>query len=109
MDDFIEINYVDSSAQSMGTPSKSAKNNKLTDNSLTPFEYTRLLSGTASMIAVGMPYSVEWTGPFDPIAIAKKVIEQRSGSLVVIRKIPGGVHGPTEEMWDLKNLDIRDI
>lgn len=109
MDDFIEINYVDSSAQSMGAPSKTVKSNKLTDNSLTPFEYTRLLSGTARMIAAGMPYNVEWNGPFDPIAIAKKVIEQRCGSLVVIRKIPGGLHGPTEEVWDLKNLDIRDI
>lgn len=107
MDDFIEIDYVDSSAQSLGH--SKPKHAKLTDNSITPYEYSRLLSALATMISAGMPYSVEWTGSFDPIAIAKKVIEQRSGSLVIIRKIPGGPHGPTEEIWDLKNLNIRDI
>lgn len=105
MDEFIEIDYVDSSAQSMGVPQKSAKSNKLTDNVITPFEYARLLSATAKGIAAGIPYTVEWDGPFDPIAIAKKVIEQRSGSLVIERVLPGSPN----EIWDLKHLDIRDI
>jgi DNA-directed RNA polymerase subunit K/omega len=111
MQDYIEINYVDVECKiNKKEVVKEKKCEKLTDNVITPYEYARLLSAKAKQIAAGMPPSVKWDGPFDPIAIAKKEIEQRAGSLVIIRKIPdGSVQGFKEEVWDLKHLDIRDI
>lgn len=116
MDDYIEINYVDSASQSIGGTTvgnlnkNKSKTPSKTDNVLTPYEYARWLSGRAKQIAAGMPPYIKWDGPFDPIAIAKKEIEQRAGSLVIVRKIPdGSKQGYTEEIIELKNVDIRDI
>jgi len=121
MEDYIEIDYVDVNPICNRTSNTKAskknierkiekKRDKLTDNVITPYEYARLLSAKAKLIAAGVPPSVKWDGPFDPIAIAKKEIEQRAGTLIIIRKIPGGSsQGFTEEEWDLKHLDIRDI
>jgi DNA-directed RNA polymerase subunit K/omega len=115
MQDYIEINYVDVKYKKCNKNKKNnvkdkKKKEKLTDNVITPYEYARLLSAEAKQIAAGMPFSVKWDGPFDPIGIAKKVIEQSAGILVIIRKIPdGSIQGFEEEVWDLKHLDIRDI
>ena len=53
---------------------------------------------------------IEWDGPYDPIAIAKREIELRVVPLVVVRRIPDlkSPLGYKEEIWELKNLDIRD-
>ena len=120
-DDYLEIRYVDTSYESKdytslscGGKEKSEKSkgkvSKVTDNVLTPYEYARLLSAMAKLLAAGFPPQVEWDGPFDAIAIAKKQIEQRVGTLVVVRRIPdlSKPGGFREEVWDLKSLDIRD-
>ena len=109
MGEYLEIPYVDSETHSHSFSHKE-KSSNVTDNVLTPYEYARLLSAEAKLLAAGYPPSVEWDGPFDPIAIAKKKIEQRVGSLVIIRRIPDASkpHGFREEVHDLKTMDIRD-
>ena len=105
--DTIEIECYDTSSNSY-VPKK--KSGTVTDPLMTPFEYARLLACRAKQISVGMPLHIEWKGSFDPIAIAKCEIEQRVGSLVIVRKIPdaskpSGFH---DEIWGLEDLDIRD-
>jgi len=111
MDDFIEIECYDT--ESTSYPSfrgNKKKSDKVTDPLMTPFEYARLLSCRAKQIAAGMPLHIEWKGQFDPIAIAKSEIEQRLGTLVIIRKIPdvSKPSGFRDEMWELSEMDIRD-
>lgn len=106
-EEYLEIRYVDSDTHSVSYKEKSSK---VTDNVTTPYEYARLLSAQAKLIAYGQPPLIEWDGPFDPIAIAKLQIEQRLGSLVIVRKIPDaskpGLY--REEIHDIRNMDIRD-
>jgi len=109
MEDFLEINYVeDSDTQSIVYQEKRSK--KVTDNLLTPYEYAKILSRRATELRMGYEPAIEWNGSYDPIAIAKREIELRVVPLVVIRKIPNlkNSSGYKEEIWDLKNLDIRD-
>ncbi len=103
-----EINFVDSSSESH---QKKRKAGKVTDAVLTPYEYTRLLQCRAKQISFGMELKVEWENkPYDPIAIAKYEIEQRVVPLLVVRKIPDAskVSGFREEVWNIKDMDIRD-
>ena len=106
-DEFLDIRYVDSETHSV---SRKDKSSKVTDAVTTPYEYARLLSAQAKLISVGQPILVDWDGPFDPIAIAKKQIEQRLGTLVIVRKIPDSSNprGYREETHDIRDLDIRD-
>ena len=109
MDDFLEISYVeDSDARSIVFYDK--KHKKLTDNLITPYEYTRLMIRRAKELEMGYKPMIEWNGSYDPIAIAKCEIELRVVPLVVVRRIPDLKNplGYKEEIWELKNLDIRD-
>jgi len=108
MEDFLEISYVeDSDTHSLAPKERSTK---LTDNLITTYEYTKLLIHRARELKLGYKPMIEWNGPYDPIAIAKREIELRVVSLVVVRRIPDlkSVSGYKEEIWELKNLNIRD-
>lgn len=87
------------------------KTSKVTDPMMTPFEYAKLLQIDAVRIRKGGELKIDdWTGPFDPIAIAKCEIEQRVAPYEIVRKIPDGTKelGYYEEVWDIKHMDIRD-
>lgn len=88
----------------------SKSNNKVTDSLLTPFEYTRILQFRAKRLALGDPPKIKWPYPFDPIAITKAEIDQQIIPVILIRKIPDNsyVEGYREELWDIKNMDVRD-
>ena len=111
MEDFLEISYVeDSDTHSLAPKERSTK---VTDNLITPYEYARLLSHRATELKLGFKPMIEWNESYDPIAIAKREIELRVVPLVVVRRIPGGDSkknklGYKEEIWELKNLNIRD-
>jgi len=110
MDDFLEISYVeDSDTQSIASH-HNKKSKKLTDNLITPYEYAKLLIRRATELKMGYKPAIEWDGPYDPIAIAKREIELRVVPLVIVRNIPDlkSPSGYKEEIWELKNLDIRD-
>jgi DNA-directed RNA polymerase subunit K/omega len=83
---------------------------KVTDPVITSYEYTRLLICRSAMIQWGSPPLIEWNQPFDPIAIAKKEIEERKSTLIIQRCIPDGTKeaGFYPENWEIKNLNIRD-
>jgi len=106
MDDYLEIEFRESSTSC----TRKKKSGTVTDPVMTPFEYARLLSCRAKQLAAGYPPHVEWTGSYDPIAIAKYEIEQRVSTLVIVRKIPDASKpsGFRDEIWELKDLDIRD-
>lgn len=108
MEDFLEISYVeDSDTHSLAPKERSTK---LTDNLITPYEYARLLMHRATELKLGYKPMIEWNDSYDPIAIAKREIELRVVPLVVVRRIPdlkSGL-GYKEEIWELKNLNIRD-
>ncbi len=63
------------------------------------------------MIQWGSPLLIEWTGPYDPISIAKEEIKQRKSTLIIQRCIPDGTTtaGYYPEDWDIKSLSIRDF
>jgi DNA-directed RNA polymerase subunit K/omega len=106
---FLEIDFIESTDVS-DNYKKKKKSGTVTDPILTPYEYARLLQCRAKQIAGGYAIKIEWTGPFDPIAIAECEIAQRVVPLEIIRKIPDSskISGFRDEVWDLKDLDIRD-
>lgn len=108
MEDFLEISYVeDSDTHSLAPKERSTK---VTDNLITPYEYAKLLSHRATELKLGFKPMIEWNDSYDPIAIAKREIELRVVPLVVVRRIPclKSCSGYKEEIWELKNLNIRD-
>jgi DNA-directed RNA polymerase subunit K/omega len=105
--DFLEITFVDESK----SEKKTKRAQKVTDHVITPFEYTKILECRAKQLYVGYPPLIEWEGNYDPIAIAKREIEQRLSTLLIVRRIhdPRKPQGFREEVWSLKNLDLRDF
>jgi len=102
--EFIEIDYVEN------VRLRITKDDKVTDSTMTPNEYIRLIACRARQLKVGVKPVIKWTERFDPIAIAKEEINQRVIPLVIIRKIPDNRHtrGFREEIWEVKDMDIRD-
>lgn len=97
--DFIEIPY------------KRPNSKKIKQiGTMTQYEYTRLLECRAKQIAAGMPYFIEWTDVFDPIAIAKQEIIERKTNLIIVRKMPDLTQpsGFRDEIWDPKDMNIYD-
>lgn len=108
-DDFIVIDVVDSKQPK--TSKKVKHDTRVTDATMTPNEYARLLSHRARQLKTGATPTIDWDGRFDPIAIAKEEISQRRIPLVIIRKIPDAKNetGFRDEIWDVKELNIRDF
>lgn len=106
MGDFIEIDYV----ENVRTRSEIENDDRVTDDTMTPNEYIRLLSWRARQLKTGMRPVIEWKERFDPVAISKEEINQRRVPLVIIRKIPDSRSetGFRDEIWEIKDLNIRD-
>lgn len=106
MASFIEIDVVESSE----VVDRKFRDDKVTDATITQNEYTKLLCVRSNQLKVGAPPTIEWKDRFDPIAIAKEEINQRTIPYVIIRKIPNAKSktGFIEEIWDIKDLNIRD-
>lgn len=77
---------------------------------MSQYEYTRLLECRAKQIAAGMPYFIEWTDTFDPIAIAKQEIVERKTNLIIVRKMPdlSQPSGFRDEIHEPKDMNIYD-
>ena len=84
---------------------------KITDNTLTPHEYVRLVGYRADQLKMGGKPVIEWPFHFDPIAIAKSELKQRVIPLNIIRKIPDCTSetGFRDEIWDPNDMNIRDF
>ena len=78
---------------------------KVTDNTMTPSEYVRMVGLRATQLKFGKKPVIEWKGAFDPIAIAKSEIKQRVLPMAIVRKIPGS----RDEIWNIKDMNIRDF
>ena len=87
------------------------KKGKVTDDMLTIYEYTALISYRAKRLRVGDPARVKWDHRFDPIAIAKCELEQRTIPVLLIRKIPDTAMqcGYREEVWNVTHMRVRDF
>jgi DNA-directed RNA polymerase subunit K/omega len=108
MGDYVEITI---NKESYPTKKHKTKlDDKVTDPVLNQYEYARLLSCRSKQLSLGFSYEVEWNEPFDPIKIARHEIEQRVVPLFIERKIPDASepNGYRIEIWDLKDMDIRD-
>ena len=83
----------------------------VTDNTITPSEYIRMVSLRAKHLKLGKTPLIEWKGAFDPIAIAKSEIKQRVLPMAIVRKIPDCTSetGFRDEIWNIKDLNIRDF
>ena len=83
---------------------------KVTDAVTTPYEYSAIIYKRALMLMMGEPSKLKWDGPYDPIGIAKKEVEDGIIPVTLTRKIPDGSYdmGYREETWDIKELNIRD-
>lgn len=106
-DEGIEIEFVDTSAlPAFGVPESKYKTNKV----MTQYEYIALWSARAKQLKIGMPAKVEWTGVYDPIAIAKEEIKQGVVPLMIKRRIPDENYegGYKFEYWDIADMDVRD-
>ena len=57
---------------------------RVTDATITPYEYVRVLSYRARQLQLGKFSTLIWTDRFDPIAIAKEEINQRRCPIVII-------------------------
>ena len=84
---------------------------KITDNTMTPHEYTRLVGLRAEQLKMGKKPVINWAGDFDPISIAKSEVKQRVVPIVIIRKIPdcNSKTGFRDEIWNPKDMNIRDF
>ncbi len=82
----------------------------ITDSMMHPSECTKLLVCRAYQLTRGMPPVIEWTGKFDAIAIAKEELNRRVIPLAIVRDIPDGrmPNGFREEVWSVRDMDIRD-
>jgi DNA-directed RNA polymerase subunit K/omega len=99
-----------SSTRSTETATTKKKSNKVTEPYMTQYEYARILGFRATQIKLGYPPKIEYEGPFDPIYITKLEIESRVAPVVIIRHIPDSSQpsGFRKEIWDLKDMHIRD-
>jgi DNA-directed RNA polymerase I, II, and III subunit RPABC2 len=106
-DDSIVIDFV---VNVHNETENSDSNKNVTDRLMTQYEYTALWACRANQLKKGMPAKVEWTGFYDPIAIAKKEIMEGVVPLLIRRKVPNPkyVPGYCYEYWDVKDMDIRD-
>lgn len=115
MSEFLEISFIttedeDKSTQNtyLGVPKKQ----KILDDWITPYEYSRLVGCRAKQLSCGYPPKVEWVGVHNPILIAKKEIEQRVIPLILLRKIQDSEaidgSGYITEAWDVREMNIRD-
>jgi len=103
-EDFIEIDYVEN------VRAEKRNDDRVTDPTMTPNEYVSLVSWRAKQLKVGWKPTIEWAGPHDPIAIAKEEINRRVVPGVILRRIPDANFdvGFRIEVWEVKDMDIRD-
>lgn len=82
----------------------------LTDKLMTQYEYAALWACRSNQLKKGMPAKIEWTGFYDPIAIAKEEIMKGVVPLMIRRPVPDPRYetGYSYEYWDIKDMDIRD-
>lgn len=110
-DNYLEISFVDSG--NISHKYKKKNNNNVTDNVITPSEYIKLLSYRSAQLSRGYEPLIKINGDeiLDPFLIAKREIERRVLPLLIVRKIPDSTkpQGYREEIWELKNLDLRDF
>lgn len=106
-----ELSYIETHSTIESVEETTTK--KMTDPYMTSYEYAKLISVRAEQIAKGDPIDprIEWTGLWDPIAIATYEIEQRVCPLIIQRKIPDqySITGYKLEEWSLKEIHIRDF
>jgi len=100
----IEIDYVEKSTK------ETTKTVSVTDATVTPYEYTALVNYRATELSMGVPPLIKYTGKFHPISIAKEEINKRVLPLFIERKIPDNrtATGFRSEMWDIREMNIRD-
>ena len=112
MSNFIVLECKGSSANKR-TVVKEKNIKRITDSTITPYEYTKLLSVRSKQLQLGFEPKVyvEPDKPYNPIEIAKREINERVVPLVVVRKIPDykNTNGYREETWNIKELNIRDV
>ena len=84
---------------------------RITDSTITPNKYVRVLCRRTKQLQIGARPTIEWKDRFDPIAIAKEEINQRRIPLVINRKIPDVTHETMfrDEIWEVKEMNIRDF
>ena len=109
MSDAIVVEY---SGDSDKHRPKEKKLKRITDSTMTQYEYAKLLSVRARQLQLGMEpkVSVDSNVPYNPIEIAKQEISERVIPLVIVRKIPDykNKNNFREEIWTIKELNIRD-
>ena len=86
-----------------------SEEDRVTDATIIPNEYVRVLGRRAKHLQLGARPTIEWKGRFDSIAIAKEEINQRRIPLVINRKIRNGTYETMfrEEIWDINEMNIR--
>ena len=86
-------------------------NDKITDDTMTPHEYVRLVGFRAYQLRMGSKPVIDWPFAFNPIAIAKSELKQRVLPIAIIRKIPdcNSETGFRDEIWNPNDMNIRDF
>lgn len=110
--EYIEITYIDD-VKKLTSSRKPKKEKKVTDATMTQYEYSKLLSYRATQLSYGIAKPEIYVNPntmFDPIEIAKEEINQRVIPLNIVRHIPDGTQSKKkrDEVWSITELNIRD-
>ena len=110
MSDTIVVEYTNGNTGHRPLKEKSLK--RVSDSTMTQYEYAKLLSVRARQLQLGMEpkITVDSNAPYNPIEIAKQEISDRVIPLVIVRKIPDYKNKDKfrEETWNIKELNIRD-
>jgi len=112
MNDFIILEYVDDDNTKRLYNLNTTK--RITDPTMTQYEYTKLLSVRAKQIQLGSKPLIEIDDNINKfkyaIEVAKKEINERVIPFYIVRKILDNKNekGYREEKWNIRELNIRD-